>query len=78
MAEWLRRLPAKQLDYVLAGSNPAVVEFAVAQLVERQTVVGLFRFLSKLNLCYLLVTGSIPVVEKILFLYEVNKIVSEK
>ena len=57
MAEWLRRLPAKQLDYVLAGSNPAVVEFAVAQLVERQTVVVYS------DPCYLLVTGSIPVRE---------------
>lgn len=26
VAEWLRRLPAKQLGYARAGSNPAVVE----------------------------------------------------
>ena len=41
MPEWLMGLPAKQLDYVLVGSNPTVVDlirFAVAQLVERQTV----------------------------------------
>ena len=26
VAEWLRRLPAKQLGFARAGSNPAVVE----------------------------------------------------
>ena len=33
MAEWLRRLPAKQLGYALASSNLAAVESAVSVVV---------------------------------------------
>jgi hypothetical protein len=36
LAEWLKRSPAKRLDYVLTGSNPVVVAHGgVAQMVER-------------------------------------------
>ena len=37
MAEWLRRLPAKQLGSARAGSNPAVVDDNVSEWLRRWT-----------------------------------------
>ena len=37
MAEWLRRLPAKQLGFARASSNLAAVVAIIAQMGERQT-----------------------------------------
>ena len=34
MAEWLRRQPAKLMGYARVGSNPTVVVFDVATLIQ--------------------------------------------
>ena len=45
MAEWLRRLPAKQFPFGSVGSNPAVVVFCLDGVEYEESGINLHNFL---------------------------------